>query len=160
MTDKLHGRLSTDGWGKGHAQTAVINDSDLAHDLGMKLSPCMCNHSDSKSQTMLLFMVCVAWHKSAHCAACSGSPHLPSCNVFDDDKLGSMEMLSPKQCAVINTDWRVLSVIQKYTKIAMVRRSDTTIYWDQMSNGCCEWASQLTSVILAICPHCISLRPH
>ena len=30
--------------GEGHAPTKLIKDRDLAHDLGVKLSLCMCSH--------------------------------------------------------------------------------------------------------------------
>ena len=50
--------------GKGHAQTTQYTQYS-AHELGVKLSSCMCSRSSSvltdsiQSQTLLLFMVCV-----------------------------------------------------------------------------------------------------
>ena len=53
MKDKLSGRLYSQtvctvaevASGKGQAQNTLINSRDAAHDLGVKLSPCMCSHS-------------------------------------------------------------------------------------------------------------------
>ena len=66
--------------GKGHAQTTVINSRDAGHDLGVKLKlvracvTIVAALTDSRqSQTLLLFMVCVSWHKSIQCSV---SAHL------------------------------------------------------------------------------------
>ena len=62
--------------GKGHALTTVINSRDAGHDLGVKLKlvhACVIivtALTDSRpSQTLLLFMICVSWHKSVQCVA-------------------------------------------------------------------------------------------
>ena len=66
-------------WGKGHAQTTLVNSRDSAQDWVWSLLASVAvvatlTHS-RQSQTLLLFKVCRPLHRSAQFAACSGSPH-------------------------------------------------------------------------------------
>ena len=77
MTDKLCSRLLTDsaysGWGRFRPCTKYAPEIYVAHDLGGKLSPCMCSHSSCPDWSFS--MVCAPWHKTVQCTARSGSPH-------------------------------------------------------------------------------------
>ena len=66
-------------WGKGHAQTTLVNSRDSAHDWVWSLLASVAvvaTLTDSRQlQTLLLFTVCMPLHRSAQFAARSGSPH-------------------------------------------------------------------------------------